>query len=356
MGEHWRLICNVFAWNIHEVASTKAKGHIPQLVEEFDRAAQRYSDFRNPSTNQLEYWHKSNFESTLIDRTNVNCTTYDESCPYQDVSKGDRADLWSMMNLLSACVEGGVSSYVEMKIISDPSLMRLRYDPPLMVLCFGPIMFEFEACLPISRLLVFLLENNANFNEIFYSHSLWKIFLHVVHTKFISFGYHGDLDVIFRAMEIMLQRGADVELCCIEEKTAWNKLIPDHRRYSWRDNLEQHGKPPLECKAFADIGLSDSSDDSASHVNENHNEPWKVRHSLERIIKDIFEEKRPDLSAKLQSLVAEKKTEKLAIEKQSRNQTPGSSGGNKGRKQKQRNRKKGKGKRGQIALENDSDY
>ncbi|KAF7884006.1 hypothetical protein EAF00_011318 [Botryotinia globosa] len=356
MGEDWRQIWGVFKFNIYKVASNKAKGHIPQLVEEFDRAAQRYSDFRNPSTNQLEYWHQSKFKSTLIDRTNVNCTTYDESCPYQDVSKGNRADLWSMMNLLSACVKDSVSPYVEMKIISDPSLMRLKYDPPLMIVCLSTIIFGTVS--NSSRILVSLLENNANFNEMYHGHSLWKIFLHFFHTA----GHRGDfnylslgnLNYISRVIDIMVQRGADVEVGCIEEKMAWHEVVPHQGRNSFMA-LEKHCKQPLECKAFADIGSSDSSDDSASHVNENHSEPWKVRHSLERIIKDTFEEERPDLSAKLLSLVAEKKAEKLAIEKQSR-KTPGSSGGNKGRKQKQRNRKKGKGKRGQIALEDDSDY
>ncbi|TGO88031.1 hypothetical protein BPOR_0188g00070 [Botrytis porri] len=247
IGHVW----NVFISCIVRIACTKAKGHIPQLVEEFDRAAQRYSDFYIPSTNQLEHWYKSRYKSTPIDRDNVNCTTYDERCPDQDVSKGDRADLWSTMHLLS--------------------------------------------------------------------------------------------------------RGADVEVCCIEEKVTWYEMFPGHREHRYED-LVQHCKQPLQCKAVVDIGPSDPSDDSASCVGENYNEPWEARHSLERIIKDIFETYYPDLAAKLLSLVAEKKAEKLAIEKQSQNQTPGSSGGNRGRKQKQRNRKKGKGKRGQIALTDDSDY
>ncbi|TGO61146.1 hypothetical protein BOTNAR_0133g00100 [Botryotinia narcissicola] len=340
-----------FIRKIREVASTKAKGHIPQLVEEFDRAAQQWSDFRNPSTNQLKYWYKSR----NMFKVDVTCTTYDESFPHQDVSKGDRPDLWSMANLLSACVEDDVSPYVEMKIKSDPSLMRLKYDPPLLVLCFGRLIHQLNSCPPSSRLLAFLLENNANFNEIYHGHNLWKLFLHVVHAKFIPLGYHYDLNVIFRAMEIMLQRGADVEAFCIEEHMKWDRIFPGRFQDPYK-SLEQHCKEPFDWVAFADIGSSNPNDDSASHISENCNEPWEVRHSLERIIKDVFEEKRPDLSAKLLSLVVEKKAEKLAIEKQSRNQTPGSSGGNKGRKQKQRNRKKGKGKRGQIALEDYSDY
>ncbi|KAF7940040.1 uncharacterized protein EAE98_000167 [Botrytis deweyae] len=365
-GKKWRVMWSHFTWNLRRVTSAKAKSHIPQLVEEFDRAAQRYSDFCNPSTNQLEYWNKSLYKSTLtIDHTNVNCTTYYGSCPGQDVSKGDRADLWSTMNLLSACIEDDIFSYVEMKIISDPSLMRLKYYPPLMVLCFGRLLLEFEQGFPSSRLLVFLLENNANFNEIYHGHSLWKIFLHVVHTRFIHvlhtksiIHFHSehpdDLNNIFWAMEIMLQRGADVEACCIGENMTWYEVFPDRPIHCRA--LEQHCKQPLECQGVVDIGSSNPSDDSASHISENYNEPCEVRHSLERIIKDGFEKKRPDLSANLLSLVAQKKAEKLAIEKQSRNQPPGSSGGNKGRKQKHRNRKKGKGKRGQIALADDSDY
>ncbi|TGO12243.1 hypothetical protein BTUL_0092g00430 [Botrytis tulipae] len=355
MEGYWRNIWVIFILNLREVASTKVKGHIPQLVEEYDRAAQRYSDFRNPSANQLEYWHKSQFEPTPIDGNNVTCTTYDESVPHQDVSEGDRADSRSTMNLISACVEDDVSPYVEMKIKSDSSLMRLKYDPPLMVLCFHRLLFEFGKGYPRLRLLLFLLENNANFNEIYHGRSLWKIFLHVVHTRtrFIPLRYHDTLNVIFRAMEMMLQRGADVEVSCIEENITWSEVFPSQLEITYK-GLEQHGKQPL--KAFPDIMLSDSSDDSASHISENYNEPWEVRHSLEQIIKDTFETDSSDFGAKLLSLIAEKKAEKLAIEKQSRNQTPGSSGGNKGRKQKQRNRKKGKGKRGQIALADDSDY
>ncbi|TGO33742.1 hypothetical protein BHYA_0229g00070 [Botrytis hyacinthi] len=344
LKRQWRY----FKSYLERITSTKAKDHIVELVEKFDRAAQQYSDSRKLPTNQSEYWHKLNLRSTPIDRTNVNFTTYDESFPHQDVSKGDRADLRSTMNLLSACVEDIVPSYVKMKIISDPSLMRLKYDPPLMVLCFNRLISERVSRYTTKGLLVFLLENNTNFNEIYHGHSLWKIFLHFMHTKF-SLGYHEDYDDIFRAIEIMLQRGADVEVCCIgENEVFWGQL-------RHRDKvLEQHCKQPL--KAFADIGLSDSSDDSASHINEDHNEPCEVRHSLEQIIKDLFEEKRPDLSAKLLSLVAEKKAEKLAIEKQSRNHASGTSGGNKGRKQRQRNRKNGKGKRGQITSAEDSDY
>ncbi|KAF7943099.1 hypothetical protein EAE96_011042 [Botrytis aclada] len=345
-----------FIRQIIRIASTKAKGHIPQLVEEFDRAAQRYSDFHTPPTNQLEHWYKSYYKSTPIDCTNVNCTTYDEICPDQDVSKGDRADLWSTMNLLSACVEDIVSPYVEMKITSDPSLIRLKYDPPLVANCFGSLLLEYLSRNSVLRLLVFLLENNANSNEIYHGHSMWKIFLHIVHAKVSLLGYHDeDFDIIFRAMEIMLQRGADVEVCCIEEKVTWYEIFPGHREHHFED-LVQHCKQPLEFKGVVDIGSSNPSDDSASRISENYNEPWEVRHSLERIIKDTFETDSPDIGAKLLSLVAEKKAEKLAIEKQSRNQTPGSTGGNKGREKKQRNRKKGKGKRVQVAFLDDSDY
>ncbi|THV48832.1 hypothetical protein BGAL_0225g00100 [Botrytis galanthina] len=355
MGKDWKTIWYIFSSNIREVASTKAKGHIPQLVEEFDRAAQRYSVFREPSTNQLEHWYESVYKSAPIDRTNVNCTTYDESFPHQDVSKSDRADLWSTMNLLSACVIDDVSSYVEMKIKSDPYLMRLKYDPPLMVPCFRRLLYEVGKGHPSWRLPVFLLENNANFNEIYHGHSLWKVFLHIVHTRFYPTGYDADSNDIFRAMEIMLQRGADVEACCIGENMAWYDAFPGQSRARYKA-LERHCKQPLEFKGVVYISSSNPSDDSASHISENYNEPCEVRHSLERIIKDIFETHYPDLAAKLLGLVAEKKAEKLAIEKQSRNQTPGSSGGNKGRKQKQRNRKKGKGKRGQVTLAEDSDY
>ncbi|TGO25743.1 hypothetical protein BPAE_0073g00090 [Botrytis paeoniae] len=358
----WEITSNnlwkAFTVYVHHIASSKVKDHILELVEEFNRVAQRYLKFHRPSTNQLKHWYESNYKDTPIDHTNVNYTTFAESCPDQDVSKGDRADLWSTMNLLLACVEDTVSPYVEMKIISDPSLMQLEYDPPLVAIYFGNLILGYDSSYPRLRLLVFLLENNANFNEIYHGHSLWRIFLHVVHTKLITLEYHEDLNHIFRAMEIMLQRGADVEACCIEKRTIWYKMFPNHGRYRTGryDGLEQHCKRPLSCKDVFDIGSSDSSDDSASHISENYNEPWEVRHSLERIIKDIFETYCPDLVAKLLSLVAKKKAEKLAIEKQSRDQKPGSSGGNRGRKQKQRNRKKGKGKRGQIALRDDSDY
>ncbi|KAF5876348.1 putative small s protein [Botrytis fragariae] len=326
LRKHWRH----FKKGLHYIASSRAKDHILELVEEFDRVAQRYSNFYPQTTDQLQHWYESEYKSTPIFRTNVNCNTYDERCPGQDVSKGDRADLWIMMNLFSVCVNDNVSPYVEMKIISDPSLMRLKYDPPLMVFCFA--YRRSESSYPRLRLLVFLLENNANFNEMYHGHSLWKIFLHALHTEYYAIVYHRSFNYIFRAIEIMLQRGADVEVCCIEEKMAWHKNNTANTRWNAR-------------VFFFGFGSRNRSDDSASHICENHNKPWEVRHSLERIIKDTFEIDSSDLGAKLLSLVAEKKAEELAIEKQSRNQTPGSSGGNKGRKQKQRNRKKGKGKR-----------
>lgn len=119
--------------------------------------------------------------------------------------------------------------------------------------------------------------------------------------------------------------------------------------------LRHHGKEePVELND-SDSEWSTDTQGQYFHLIKRKNKYWKRNHSLERIIKDIFEDDRLDLLAKLLELFAKKRAEKAAIEIQGQNQISCSSSGKKGRKQKQRNKKKGKGKRGMTVAQVEGD-
>lgn len=50
-------------------------------------------------------------------------------------------------------------------------MIQLKYDPPLAVLPFFPL--HNHSGYHRLRILVFLLENNANLNELYHGHTLW---------------------------------------------------------------------------------------------------------------------------------------------------------------------------------------
>ncbi|KAI9641247.1 hypothetical protein NHQ30_010047 [Ciborinia camelliae] len=267
--EVWEL----FGKSVRQIRSTKAKLLVPKLVEEFDRVAQRELASTMPSDRQLRHDSDPNFDTS------------------------------------------------DKKVYVDAEPLTFLDWHSLIVDCSF-------------KLLVLFLENNADFNEIYYGHSLWKIWIHIMHNESENLyrGWREYLPLAFRAMETMLQREADLEVCCFKESTIWDKIYPD--RYYGAQQMQDH------CKQSIELNGRENEGSQAHFASENEDEPWEVRHSLMRIIKDIFEEECPELSAKLLDLVAEKKAEKLATEKQAQNL----SSGKKGRKQKQRNKKKSKGK------------
>lgn len=108
LSDFWEF----FAENARNIASTEAKGHTLALVEEFDGVAQWQLKSITPpdDLDQLEHWY--------------NCDNY----------YTQRSHTWHTMDILSACIKQQVYPYVEMRIISDPSLMQLKYDPSLVAL------------------------------------------------------------------------------------------------------------------------------------------------------------------------------------------------------------------------------
>ncbi|TEY87421.1 hypothetical protein BOTCAL_0002g00280 [Botryotinia calthae] len=178
-----------FGRTLGRIMSPKLKSYIPMLVEEFDKFAQKELSLLDT---QARHW--SNYE-------------------YNGKNYVDRKSSWHITDTLSASVQKLLYQYVKSKVTADPSLIQREYDPPLTFL---------ESSLHPNlglELLLFLLEHNANMNGSYRGFSWWKIWLHIMHDfnqrVFIEDSYpmdHMSLDNAFRVMEIMLQRGADIEI------------------------------------------------------------------------------------------------------------------------------------------------
>ncbi|TGO48872.1 hypothetical protein BCON_0227g00100 [Botryotinia convoluta] len=309
-----------FGRTLGKIMSPKLKPYIPMLVEEFDKVAQKELLL---SESQAKHW--SNYE-------------------YNEKNYVDRKFSWHITDILSASVQKLLYPYVKSKIIADSSLVQREYDPPLTALTFLESSLHPNLGL---ELLLFLLEHNSNMNGSCHGFSWWKIWLHIMHDfnqrASIEHSYpmdHMSLDNAFRVMEIMLQRGADIEVCCFKESGIWDLIYPNGgtKYRSRRRTMRRHGKQ------LGDRSGKISMELEMEYISEDKHESWDAKHSLEQKIKDVFDIPRADLSVKLLNLVVEKRAEKLAMEKHAQNQTSDLSGGKK-RKQKQRNRNKGKGKR-----------
>lgn len=341
-----RLIWTYIPRVISGIESTRAKRHILALVEEFDKAGQSLLEFFMPPDRQVKHW--SNFDYQYGIEIYLSNMTRFYGCDSDGTSNP-----WHIADLLSACVHNDFELYVKMKIVSEPQLMEGTYDPPLAALTF--LRHSEDSGMNL-RLLVFLLKHNAELNDIYFGHSLWRMWLHLVHAKVSKRpkGYIAhQMGHVYLVMEITIRRGTDLDTCCLtclEEDVTFSRIYQDH---NYTKRLQKHGKPKHSGRPLLDPSNASNSEDltdsEEANASKSQQEPWEARHSLEQIIKDIFDEEHSNLALKLLTLVAEKRAEKAAIEKQARNEL---SCRKKGRKQKQKN-KKGRGKREMTAQASD---
>lgn len=194
-----------FGQDVRKISSTKVNFFIPTLVEEFDRVAQSQLESTIPSDGQLKHWSNYRQQKAWSYYENILTALAEIHEPYDDESNSCQ-----IMDLLSASVRNLIEPYVEPKITADPSIMQRGYDPSSAVLTFLDLPEYPGRGL---MLLVFLLEHNANFNVACHGHSLWEIWFLILHRFDDSDVFHGEFQytLAFRAMEIMLQRGADLE-------------------------------------------------------------------------------------------------------------------------------------------------
>jgi hypothetical protein len=80
------------------------------------------------------------------------------------------------------------------------------------------------------KVLEFLLEQGADPNETFMGHTMWQYFIHYVHTAsdnqlHIGKGFIAwHRATIKKIVEYFLKKGADLDICCIEDCELWDQV------------------------------------------------------------------------------------------------------------------------------------
>ena len=201
------------------------------------------------------------------------------------------------------------------------------------------------------KVLEFLLEQGADSNETFMGHTMWQYFIHCVHTRSddrprirnIFIAWH--TATVKKIVKQFLKKGADLDICCIEDCEVWDQVYGDYTTvelHNWLGHgakrLKAHVKYYKNSKIKAFKQVQSNTDFNAtvstsfasslgpairekasaleeSRIKENERIAFEKRHSLTTIFRDLFEtEEDPHGADELLELMAALKVAKKGPE------------------------------------------
>ena len=198
--------------------------------------------------------------------------------------------MWNT-DMLSLAIDQGLHTYVETKLTLNPALVRKKRVPPL--LAFGLKWITMQERGNAHMMVKILLDHGADPNELYGKHTLWEYTVHYAHGRgdgFTSIPWPDTRDQWLEIFKLMLQHGADANLCCFKDRRAWNELyrgwqLPSHNIYREvfsRMNSDELEKFLIRGKAHYAI-MNDNFD---SHIV--YSEKTLGRHTLVRVVQDMF--------------------------------------------------------------------
>jgi hypothetical protein len=145
----------------------------------------------------------------------------------------------------------------------------------------------------VHKLVKILLDHGADPNELYDKYTLWEYTIHYAHSRgdgLISVPWLYTREEWRQTFKLMLQRGADANVCCFKDGQAWNKHYGDGQwlrrgRYGAlfeRMSLDELAKFLSRGKARYAI-MNDNF-----HSPVIYSEETLGRHSLVRVAQDVF--------------------------------------------------------------------
>lgn len=150
----------------------------------------------------------------------------------QHWSSPDFPPMWDT-DMLSLAIDQGLHTYVETKLTINPDLMQKKRVPPLLM--FGLKWIATQKGGNTHRMVKILLDHGADPNELYDKYTLWEYTVHYAHNRGLD-----DLTPIplqytreewLEIFKLMLQHGADANVCCFKDGPAWYKLYGDGHWY-----------------------------------------------------------------------------------------------------------------------------
>jgi hypothetical protein len=172
----------------------------------------------------------------------------------------------------------------------------------------------------LCRVVEFLLEQGADPNEAFEGYTMWEYFIHYVHTAWDVYSLSllwKENKSLKRLLEAFMKRGADLDICCIEDDKVWDRVfnygssehlkarapyfkfflirhvVPstdlDTRRFKRAESTGSCSTTStLSAKSSSTTDQSEVSDSNEVSMHENENISFEARHSLDAVIKGCF--------------------------------------------------------------------
>ncbi|KAE9379481.1 hypothetical protein N431DRAFT_451335 [Stipitochalara longipes BDJ] len=276
-----------------------------RLIHEFDREAtslNQNAKILSPNKRELKHWSNHGHPSA-----------------------------WNF-DFLCEAIRCRLLFYVETRIMSNQGLLRRQSGLPLISFTF----LASKTVIEQSQLEVlgFLLEQGADPNEIFMGHTMWQYFIHYLHTysnvKCVGWDglVHHNRVVIKKILESFTKRGADLDICCIQDDKVWINSVSDllklHVGYSENSSikkfkaLESSIKPDAADSIPSTRSLSpailEKASPSVEHSSNEYEElAFEKRHSLTTLFREWFEtEDDPHGADELLELMATLKAAKKA--------------------------------------------
>jgi hypothetical protein len=166
------------------------------------------------------------------------------------------------------------------------------------------------------RMVEFLLEQGADPSEVFEGYTMWEYLIHYVHTACVPLLWR-ETKFLKRLLEAFMKRGADLDICCIEDDKIWDRVfnygssehlkarVPyikkflishvvqftnvDTKRFKRAESTGSSSTTStLSVESPSTIEQSEVSDSNEESMHENENLSFEERHSLDAVIKGCF--------------------------------------------------------------------
>jgi hypothetical protein len=252
----------------------------------------RYVDHDEPMDANKQVALLDEFDKTINEKMAMNTRPSRTEGTGQHWSSPTFPPTWDI-DMLSLAIDQGLHTYVETKLKLNPALMKKKRVPPL--LAFGLNWMTTQKGGNTLRMIKILLDHGADPNELYEKYTLWEYTVHYAHNTdgFPRIPWQYTREKWLEIFKLMLQHGADANVCCFKDGQAWNKIYGDGQWFRLVTYGAMFKRLSLnEMERFLIRGQTHYADwnDGGyySNVPVVYSEKTLARHSLVRVVQDMF--------------------------------------------------------------------
>ncbi|PMD20004.1 hypothetical protein NA56DRAFT_705245 [Hyaloscypha hepaticicola] len=267
-----------------------------RVINDPDFGSYRWEDFKHflnheePIDANKEVALVDEFDKTITESMAMDTLHRRTGGTGQHWSSPDFPPMWNV-DMLSLAIVDGLHTYVETKLTLNPALMHKKRVPPL--LAFGLKWITMERRDNAPRMVKILLDHGADPNELYDKYTLWEYtvqYAHSIGDGFTRILWQYSCEKWLEIFKLMLQHGADANVCCFKDGRAWDKLYGDGQwfRPGRYGTLFERVSPNEMEKLLirGAVHYAVMNDDFHSPVV--YSEETLGRHPLVRVVQDVF--------------------------------------------------------------------